>query len=137
MGSAGYHQRFINAMSDHAPAEIIENYYAAQCLTDDIMAYTLQKYRNTPLVFLVTGSFHADYDDGVANRLNIRLPDKSVAIVRFIDASDYDAKELEETFPQILYDKTYGNVADYVYVVNEPAPTRQVYHSPFNFQETY
>lgn len=122
VGSAGYHQRFVEIMSDHTPPKTIENYYAAQCLTDDVMAYTLQPYVDTPLLFLITGSFHADYYDGVVNRLNIRLLDKSMAIIRFIDASDYDEKELKETFSQILHDKTYGNIADYVYFVNEPAP---------------
>jgi len=120
MGSAGYHQRFVEAMSGHASTEIIENYYAAQCLTDDVMAYTLQKYFTIPLLFLITGSFHTDYYDGVVDRVNIRLTDKSLAVVRLIDASDYDEKELNETLSEILYNKIYGNIADYVYFVNEP-----------------
>ena len=120
MGNVGYHQRFIDIMEGHVPKESIENYYAAQCLTDDIMAYTLQKYSNLPLLFLITGSFHTDYYDGVVDRIRVRLIDKSIAVIRLIDASDYDEKELDETFSEILHDKAYGNVADYVYFVNEP-----------------
>lgn len=120
MGSAGYHQRFVEIMDGHAPADTIENYFAAQCLTDDVMAYSIQKHANAPLLFLITGSFHTDYYDGVVDRLNIRLPDKSLAVVRLIDASDYDEQELEDTFSEILHDKAYGNIADYVYFVNEP-----------------
>ena len=119
MGSLEYHQRFVEIMDGHSPPETIENYYAAQCLTDDIMAYTLHKYFNTPLLFLITGSFHTDFFQGVVNRLYIRN-NKSVAVIRFIDASDYDEAELNETLPKILYDKTYGTIADYVYFVNEP-----------------
>lgn len=122
MGSSGYHQRFIDIMSGHTAPDIIENYYAAQCLTDDIMAYTLQKYENTPLMFLITGSFHADYYDGVVERIKLRFIDKTIAVVRFIDAADYEEKELEESFAEILHDKSYGNIADYVYFVNEPTP---------------
>lgn len=119
MGSTGYHQRFIDIMTGHGSPERIENYYAAQCLTDDIMAYTLQKNFNIPLQFLITGSFHTDYFDGVVNRIKIRLPEKSVIVVRLIDASEYDEQELNDMLPDILYDKTYGNIADYVYFVNE------------------
>lgn len=124
MGSAAYHQRFVEIMSDHVSANVMENYYAAQCLTDDIMAYSLQKNVNTPLVFLITGSFHADYYDGVVSRINVRLSGKSVAVVRLIDASDYDEKEMNETLSEILRHQTYGNIADYVYFVNEPTTSK-------------
>lgn len=129
MGSVGYRQRFIEVMNDHVPPDLLENYYAAQCLTDDIMAYRLQGYSDASLTFLITGSFHTDYYDGVIGRINIRLPNKSIAVVRLIDASDYDESELNETFSKILHDDTYGDIADYVYFVNEPTQAKRQSYS--------
>lgn len=119
MGSVNYFQRFKDAMKDHVPSDRIENYFVAQCLTDDIMAYTLQQNINPPLIFLITGNFHTDYYDGVVNRIRIRQSLNPI-IIRFIDASDFDAKELDQDLPQLLHDEKYGDIADYVYFVNEP-----------------
>jgi len=120
MGTPAYHRRFVSAMSGHTPPERIENYYAAQCLTDDIMAFTLEKSPQWPLVFLIVGGFHADYSDGVVSRIIHRLPGHPLAVIRFLDASDYDATELNATWPHILHDKVDGDLADYVWFVNEP-----------------
>ncbi len=119
LGSVNYFQRFKDVMKDHVPSDRIENYFAAQCLTDDIMAHTLQQNINPPLIFLITGNFHTDYYDGIVNRIRVRQSVNPI-IIRFIDASDFDSKELNELLPQLLHDEKYGDIADYVYFVNEP-----------------
>lgn len=117
MGSEGYFERFRQAMEGHATPEQIRNYYAAQCLTDDVMAYHLLKDSAAPLKFLVVGSFHSDYSDGVVSRLRARAPRVTTKAVRFIDAADYTEAELA----QVQRDAQYGDIAEFVYFVNEPA----------------
>ena len=118
MGGKNYFERFTAAMEGHATPEQIQNYFAAQCLTDDVMAFHLLKDSNSPLKFLVVGSFHSEYDDGTVARLLKRAPELKIANLRFIDASDYSESELKS----IATDPKYGDLADYIYFVNEPNP---------------
>jgi uncharacterized iron-regulated protein len=115
LGGAHYRERFVKTMNGHAPAEKIENYFTVQSLVDDWMAfYLLQDER--PLKFLITGSFHMEFNDGSVTRIKIRNPALSIVTVRVIDASDYKAKELE----QLREDPRYGINADYLVFVGEP-----------------
>ena len=116
MGSDAYFERFIEAMGGHGDMQKINNYFAAQCLTDDVMAYSILNNSNFDLTFLVTGHFHSDYDQGVVARLLARAPGERLYNVRFIDASDYTQAELL----QMLEHPKYGSLADFVVFVNEP-----------------
>jgi uncharacterized iron-regulated protein len=117
MEYSGYFERFKRAMEGHATPDQISNYYAAQCLTDDVMAYHLNLDRSPQeLRFLVVGGFHSDFGDGVVKRLRWRSAGAKVRTIRFVDASQYSESELE-TFRQ---DPLYGVVADFVVYVNEP-----------------
>lgn len=116
MGSSRYFERFSKAMEGHATPEQMENYFAAQCLTDDVMAYQLLGFSRASTRFLVVGGFHVDYFDGVVARLRARAPDQVTKVVRFIDASDYHEWELKD----LLRDPHWGAIADYAYFVNEP-----------------
>lgn len=117
-GSQGYHDRFAKAMTDtgHATPEQIENYYAAECLTDDVIALHLTDDVSADLKFLVVGYFHTDFYDGTVGRIKIRAPQQKTTVIRFVDASDYSEADLLG----ISHDAQYGNVADYVFFVNEP-----------------
>ena len=119
MGSEGYHQRFVDIMGQagHATPAQIENYYAAQCLTDDVIAWHVVTDSTHSLKFLVVGSFHTDYFDGTVARIKIRAPGLKTASVTIVDASDYEEKDLE----MVARDQKYGDLADYVYFVNEPS----------------
>ncbi|MGK5082444.1 ChaN family lipoprotein [Bdellovibrionota bacterium FG-1] len=119
MGSVGYHDRFKEVMEQggHATPAQIENYFAAQCLTDDVIAYHLVNDVKTALKFLVVGSFHAEYSDGVVARLRDRQKGEVAITVRLIDTSDY----LESELPGLLRDSRYGDLAEYVIFVNEPS----------------
>jgi len=113
-GSDHYRQRFREAMGDHVPADKIANYFDAQCLTDDVMAWSLEE--GTGLKFLIAGSFHTDYRDGAVERLKTRLPTAVIKSVTIIDAADFAEPDL---LP-LLIDSRWGPLADYVVFVNEP-----------------
>ncbi|MCM2323067.1 MAG: ChaN family lipoprotein [Oligoflexia bacterium] len=116
LGGEAYHERFAETMQNHVPPQKLENYFAAQCLTDDVMAYHVS-LDPAPLKFLVAGSFHTDYLDATVARLRVRAPGESLLSVKLVDAADYTEAEL---LP-LLRDAKYGDIADYVYFVNEPA----------------
>ena len=116
IGGANYRQRFVDVMSNHVPANKIANYFDAQCLTDDVMAFSLAE--GDGIKFLVAGSFHTDFRDGAVARLVARNPTKHVKSVSIVDASDYKVEELMA----LLVDPRWGALADYVVFVNEPAP---------------
>jgi hypothetical protein len=116
LGSANYWERFRKTMEGHATEAQMQNYYAAQCLTDDVIAVNMLADQKTDRRFLVVGSFHSDYFDGAVARLMNRAPDQVIGVVRFIDASDYTEAELQA----LPIDSKYGPVADFVFFVNEP-----------------
>jgi uncharacterized iron-regulated protein len=120
-GGGGYLERFEAAMGSHAPPEQLENYFQAQCLTDDVMAYELLKPR-VKFRALVVGSFHSDYLDGVVTRLRMRAPDQSILSIRFVDAQDYSASELEPdlVLREPVIHKRYGALADWIWFAGEP-----------------
>lgn len=115
-GTSGYYQRFALEMQGHATPEQVKNYYASQCLVDDTIAYHLLKDSPFDLNFLIVGSFHSDYFDGAVNRIKVRNPFVEVATIKIIDASDYEESELLN----LIHSDEYGDIADYVYFVNEP-----------------
>lgn len=124
MGGAGYFERFKTLMAGHASPEQMQNYFEAQCLTDDVMAYHLLQSTQKPQRFLIAGSFHVEYFDGVVARFRNRAAAAreagAIALasrsIRIFDASNYTESELQ----QALRDSAYGDIADYAYFVNEP-----------------
>lgn len=117
MLGGGYFERFEAAMAGHATPEQIQNYFAAQCLTDDVMAFHITRDATNPLRFIVLGSFHAEYFSGTVERIRARSPKELTRVVRIIDASDFSAKELLG----LIQHPKYGPIGDYVVFVNEPA----------------
>lgn len=115
-GNADYRERFEQVMSAHVPASKLNNYWDAQCLTDDVMAYSYLSNKKGSIGFLVMGSFHAEYFDGTVERLMSRKPSDTIVVVQIVDASDYTVDELS----QLANDSKYGAIANYLYFVNEP-----------------
>lgn len=114
-GSLGYHERFLNVMKDHVPADKLDNYYEAQCLTDDVMAYQYLQKKKGALGIVIAGAFHTDYFDGTVARL-IARGDRNIGLVKIVDATDFTESELSSE----LSDPKYGPTADFVMFVNEP-----------------
>jgi uncharacterized iron-regulated protein len=115
-GTAGYYERFVEEMQGHATPTQVKNYYDSQCLVDDVMAYHLLKDSKNGLNFLIVGSFHTDFYDGAVNRIKVRSPGIEIVTVKVIDASDYEEKDLMNE----MHSDQYGDIADYVYFVNNP-----------------
>lgn len=116
MGGSLYSKRFTKTMEDHATPEQIVNYFAAQCLVDDVSAYHLTIDSDFDLKFLVIGAFHSQYNDGVVERLKMRNQYSHIINIEIIDASDYSESELLA----LLNHPEYGYRADYIFFVNEP-----------------
>ena len=119
LGGANYLERFTEVIRGHATPEQIINYFAAQSLVDDAIAYHLYQDSKTSLNFLVIGAFHSMYSDGVVARLKERDSHSKIVNIEIIDCSDYTTQEIEGLY---LNDK-YGDRADFIVFVNEPQPT--------------
>jgi uncharacterized iron-regulated protein len=113
LGSKRYFERFKEGARHHAQNDTqLKNMFDAQCLTDEVMAYNLLADK-AKLKFLVVGSFHSDFYDGVVARLQARSPGSKIVNIRFMDVSEYR----EDEIPAILHSLQYGRLADYVYFV--------------------
>ncbi len=117
MGGEDYFGRFRDTMQGHVAPEKLLRYFEAQCLTDDVMAYSVLLEAHFNLRFLISGSFHVEYRDGVISRLVARAPAERLLTVDFIDASDYSETELRT----LLNHTQYGPIADFAYFFNEPS----------------
>lgn len=116
LGGEKYYERFVAAMEGHASPQQLQNYFAAQCLTDEVMATHLLEDSSAEIRFVVLGGFHTDYFDGTVASLKRRKNDFKISVVRFIDASDYTENELKT----LSVHSNYGPIADFIYFVNEP-----------------
>lgn len=117
LGSDAYYERFLEAMGVFDHSHAMDNYFASQSITDDVMAYELLK-SSTAKKVLVTGSFHGDYRQGVVERLEARDPKSRVIYVKVVQMSDYTKEEFEES---MIHPK-YGPIADVIYLVDEDVP---------------
>jgi len=68
VGGENYFRRFSQAMGGHVPADKLERYFLAQCLTDSVMSDQANKHHHG-LSFIIAGSFHTDFYDGTVARL--------------------------------------------------------------------
>lgn len=115
LGSSNYEARFAEAMGGHVSKEQLQKYYEAQCYTDSVMAWSVMDQGLYDLKFLIVGSFHSDYNDGVVAQFKrySKLPTVSVKIVETKDMSQSEVKELLLTaHPQ------YGHLADFLYLID-------------------
>lgn len=108
LGSSGYWDRFIEAMGGGHASPKMRNYFAAQCLVDDVAALHFSRDRTTRSAFLVIGDFHTRYFDGVWRRIEKRSSAKSRVLVQISEISD------ENDWGSILASEKYGFAAEYV-----------------------
>lgn len=109
VGGDEYRARFAEAMGEHVPAEKLDAYFLAQCLTDSVMAYEAEQHQGD-LNFIVAGSFHTDFFDGTVARLK-KLSTQTVVTLKLVkenDLSPEDVRILVEGDPR------YGAFADYI-----------------------
>jgi uncharacterized iron-regulated protein len=114
LGSDTYFERFREEMVGHVPERRIKNYFWAQSLWDDTMAWIaseyLKKARAQALV-VVVGEFHAEFKDGLPAQM-AKYGMKKVKVILQNEVQTMDKAELIKlTAP----DKKYGDRADYLW----------------------
>lgn len=113
-GAASYFERFHEIMKDHAKEEQIQNYFTAQSLWDDTMAWraaTHMAAHPTDLLMIIVGDFHVAYQDGLVNRLKARGVNNIVSISQ-IDTSQMSAAD---RMAEIMPDPKYGPRSDLIF----------------------
>ncbi len=114
-GNAAYFERFKDIMGGHVPAEKLENYFWAQSLWDDTMAWKALEHRLAlpkDILLIIVGQFHVRFGGGLPHELKVigRAPVKSIVQ---IEASDWDPNTLNAL---VAPDVVYGEQADYIWV---------------------
>lgn len=108
-GDENYLARFTMAMGGHVPADMVEKYFLAQCLTDSIMADQIAENHHRTS-YVIAGSFHTDFYNGTVARLR-PLTGSEVITFKFVNMSKTDSNEQEKLKNG---DEAYGHYADYI-----------------------
>lgn len=113
-GSDLYFSRFEDAMKGHATATQIENYFLAQSLWDDTMAWRIWKHRMNHLDFMmvIAGEFHVEYNLGLPARLK-KYGVSDVKTLVHVEIDQWNDEKMEEA---VKPDPNLGNLADYIWV---------------------
>ena len=113
--SENYRERFAFTMRDHVPEEALERYLEAQYFTDCVLAQTLSTVPVEEQKFLIVGSFHCDYNDGVIPWFE-QYSGGEVITIKLVNAnklSDEEVAALLEPHPK------YGRIADFIYLIRD------------------
>ncbi len=105
-GGASYYKRFQAAMGNHVPANKLEAYFTAQCLTDSVMAQQLNK-SSSDRTYAIIGSFHTDFFQGTVERLKL-LTNDPIVTFKFVLHEDPQKENY------INGHQEYGAYADYI-----------------------
>ena len=127
VGSDDYLRRFWAAVGGHhVPKEKVKNYFTAQSIWDDTMAWQsikhMEQYPNDVLV-IVVGDFHAVYNQGLPARLKARGAN-DVLVLSQMNLSFYESDE--EARKAILPHEEWGVRADFIWTSSRT----EVFHTP-------
>ena len=116
LGQASYKERFREAMGGghKLPEELVDNYFAAQSLWDDTMAWQAglsQQQNPNQVLVIIVGDFHNAYGDGLPARLRARGVDNIMSISQ-VDLHNLDKSEQDEL---IVPHRKWGVRADYIW----------------------
>lgn len=99
-----YFDRFSQTMGGHPAGDgpdavakqraMVERYYYAQCLKDEVMGESVARVAggpgDGPLVVHYNGAFHSDFHLGAAERAARRLPGSRIAVVSLLPVDSLD-----------------------------------------------
>lgn len=123
-GQALYFERFVDIMGGHGNEAAFENYFWAQSLWDDTMAWNIARHREVrqdDALVVIVGEFHVEYGLGLSARL-ARYGQTQVVTVVQREVSEAEMSALPTL---IAPDPKYGALADYVwYFKTPPTSTR-------------
>jgi uncharacterized iron-regulated protein len=114
LGSDLYMERFIEAMGGHAPPNV-DNYFAAQSLWDESMAYQSLIHRDQDLFVIIVGQFHIEYKLGLPARLKARNPNLDFATVIQLETKGQNPADVIRL---LQADEKYGELGDYILLTN-------------------
>lgn len=112
-GDQDYRDRFTVAMGNHVPADKLEDYFVAQCLTDSMMAHQSHTNHLKDLNFIIAGSFHTDFGHGTIVRLQ-NLTASEIKTIKLINSNNIDETQREEF---LQGHSKYGVYADFLIFV--------------------
>lgn len=111
LGNQSYFERFKLAIG-HGTPEQMENYFAAQSIWDDTMAFrAVQTPASDAVTVIIVGEFHVQYGGGLPDRLRQRT-NRPVVTLSQVDSSQEPSGYLP--------DHKYGPRADYIWMVDIP-----------------
>lgn len=98
MGSEAYKRRFFDVMGGHVPPEKFINYFAAQSVWDDTMAWqalNFVKANRDYIYVIIVGEFHVAYGGGLPDRLRWRLNESNAC-------TDIEIKTISQIYTEGL-----------------------------------
>lgn len=116
LGDREYLERFTEAMKNHVGPTEIPNYFAAQCIRDDTMAFELKRRQNEHperTIVVIVGDFHNSYGGGLPDRLRERGTQNIYTVSQIVWTKDQDEIDmLKDVRPH----PQWGIRADWVWV---------------------
>ena len=120
LGNEGYMRRFNEAMGGHMPPEKFANYFAAQSVWDETMAWQALNFveKNPDFVYvIIVGEFHVAYGGGLPDRLRARLDGLSCRLtvdIKTISQVYTEGLTEDEIKQQIAPSPVDGKRADWI-----------------------
>lgn len=115
LGRADYRERFDQVMGQHVPPQALDNYFAAQSVWDETMAWQTREFllaHPSHCLAIIVGDFHAAWGGGLPDRLRAR----GVTNVTVISQFETDGWSEAELAPEIEPHPRYGVRADAVWL---------------------
>lgn len=122
LGNDNYKRRFFAAMGGHMPPEKFENYFAAQSVWDETMAWQALQFveKNPDYVYvIIVGEFHVAYGGGLPDRLRSRIEGlncRQQVEVKTISQVYTEGLTEEEIQKEIAPSELDGARADYIFL---------------------
>jgi len=115
LGSAPYFERFSEVMAGHASEQQLTNYFWAQSLWDDTMAWKISQHRlsvTDDVLVVIVGEFHSEFGHGLPDRLE-RYSLEQVKTMIQSEVTEWTEKGLAAVVSPHM---KYGARADYIWV---------------------
>lgn len=126
LGNSAYFERFSKVMGGHMPANKLDDYFAAQSMWDETMAWQtvefVKKQKNmvadNHVFVIIVGEFHVQYRGGLPDSLERRLRQKGFEhhSVKTISQVWGDGLTEDQIKDAINPHNLYGERADYIWV---------------------
>jgi uncharacterized iron-regulated protein len=125
-GGPEYFDRFKEAMGGgHIPADKLKNYFAAQSIWDDTMAWKASEFikaNPNQILVIIVGDFHNAFESGLPERLRVR----GVQNILTISQTDIFGLTEDEAKSEVQPHPKWGKRANFIWVSSEPGGYKQM-----------